>query len=64
MSSLGYFSEAGDKYIITTPMTSTNWDNYLFNKNYFMKVLQTAQGCIRCEGPVLVEYTADYRHYK
>ena len=41
----GYFNEAGDEFIITSPATPRPFDNFLFNDSCYANVHQTGIGC-------------------
>ena len=41
----GYFNEAGDEFIITSPKTPRPFDNFLFNDSCYANVHQTGIGC-------------------
>jgi len=41
----GYFNEAGDEFVITSPATPRPFDNFLFNDACYANVHQTGIGC-------------------
>lgn len=59
----GRFSQEGNEYVIYNPDTKEVWQNYLFNKDYYMKVSQAGMGSSYCLKPMDRDFTRGYRYF-
>lgn len=57
----GYFDDANQEYVITTPRTPLPWINYLGNKDFFSLISNTGGGYSFCKDAKLLRLTR-YRY--
>lgn len=60
----GNFENNGKEYKINTPLTPSNWENYLFNDEYYLEINQMLQGSGSfVDNYNRKKYLEDYRYF-